>query len=75
MPSYAARQPIDAGVASSSLISSSPWDSTPVLSEQMEQVSNSGDMCSPAVSEPGGTLCQTQIVNSIRQDLSNSRVT
>nr|AUW31331.1 hypothetical protein [Cladonia uncialis subsp. uncialis] len=47
MPSYAARQPIDAGVASSSLISSSPWDSTPVLSEQMEQVSNSGDTCSP----------------------------
>ena len=56
IPSYAARQPIDAGVAFSSLVPSSPWGPTPVLSEQMEHVSNSGDMCSPAVSERGNSL-------------------
>ena len=75
IPSYAACQPIDAGVALSSLIPSSPWDPTPVLSEQMEHVSNSGDMCSPAVSGLGATLYQTPIINSIHQGLSDTRVT
>ena len=34
-------------------IPNSPWGPTPALSEQMEHVSSSADMCSPAVSEPG----------------------
>ena len=49
----AARQSIDADVALSSHMSSSPWGPTPVLSEQTEHLSNSGDIFSPAVSELG----------------------
>ena len=53
VPYNAARQSIDADVALSSHMSSSPWGPNPVLSEQMAHVSNSGEMCSPAVSKPG----------------------
>ena len=54
MPSYAAHQPIDAGVPFSSLIPSSSWGLPPVHNEQMDHMSNNDDMCSPVVSEPGG---------------------
>ena len=53
IPYNAARQSIDADVALSSHMSSSPCGPTPVLSEQMGHVPNSGDIFSPAVSEPG----------------------
>ena len=72
IPSYAAGELTDAGVAFPSLMSNSPWGLTPVISEQMEQGSNNGDMYIPAVSESGTTLCRTPLINSIRQGLSNT---
>ena len=75
MPSYAALPPIDAGVPFSSLIPSSFWDPTPVHNEQMDHMSNNGDMCSPAVSKPGAIVCRTPVINSIRQGLFKTSLT
>ena len=75
MPSLAARQPIDAGVSASSLIPSSSWGPAPIHNEQMDHMSNNGDMCSPVVSEPRAILCRTPVINSIRPGLSNTSLT
>ncbi len=64
IPSYAAPQPIDAGFGFPSLIPSSPWDPTPVLSEQMKHVSNNGDMCSTAVSQPGQLSARLRVLTA-----------
>lgn len=75
MPSFAAHEPIDAGVSVSSLIPSSSWGPTPVHNEQMDHMSNNGDMYNPVVSEPGAIHCRTPVINSIRQGLFKTSLT
>ena len=75
MPSYTAPQPIDAGVAYSSLIPSSSWGPNPKHNEQMDYISNNNDMCNPAISEPRAIPCWINVINGIRQGLSNTLLT
>ena len=74
-PSYTGLQPIDAGVAYSSLIPSSSWGPIPIHNEQMDYISNNNDMCSPAVSEPRAILGRIPVINDIHQGLSNTPLT